>query len=52
MERWLSRPDKGGNDEAIPIGLVMASVSLNYEPSKFVNYWWLREQDSNLRPSG
>lgn len=31
-----------GNDEAITIGLVMASLYLNYEPSKFVNYCWLR----------
>lgn len=29
--------------EAITTCLVMASTSLNYEPSKFVNYWWLRE---------
>ncbi len=29
------------NSEAITIRLVMASVTVNYEPSKFVNYWWL-----------
>ncbi len=23
----------------------MASISLNYEPSKFVNYWWLRASE-------
>ena len=40
--------ERSRNDQAITILLVMASISVNYEPSKFVNCWWLREQDSNL----
>jgi hypothetical protein len=32
------------------IGLVMATIYVNYEPSKFVTYWWLPASDSNRGP--
>ena len=36
------------NDEAATVSSVAASTYGDYEPSEFVNYWWLRGQDSNL----